>query len=324
MATDCLRSYLRKGRWEYGKEYFRDGVLILPFVHPAAYSEETKNFKIRKDDVFMSSFPRAGTHLTCELIQSVLNFGSTRELWDQQIHDRLQFLQASKEVILGTAPSIEDPGSNPLPRAEAAQSPRLFFNHMSYEFVPNDVKRGKCKVIITHRNPKSTYLSWFYLFRDGFKGMFDWDSPLTWEDFSAAMLTGETKDMPGFCGTWFDFYKQWWENRTPNMFFLNYEALMKDAPKVIMELAKFLEKDLNEDQVETISQHIKFDNLKKSPGFGEAFARLEVLGKGAAPHMRKGKIDDWKNVFTVAQSEQFDKLFKEKMKDTCFPEPIYE
>ncbi|CAH1779082.1 unnamed protein product [Owenia fusiformis] len=249
--------------------------------------------------------------------------GNTSELWNKHIHDRLEFLQFSREVVEGKV-EPDDPGSNPLPPAAAAQSPRVFFNHTSYEFAPDDIKKGKCKIIITHRNPKSTYLSWFYMLRDGLKVFFTRDHPLTWEDFSAAMLTGETKDMAGFNGTWFDFYKQWWENRNASMFFLNYEAIIKDCKAVIKELAEFLGKDLNDEQLKNIEEHIKFDNLKKSPGFGQAFARTKAIAYEDSPHMRKGKIEDWKNVFTVTQSEQFDRLYLEKMKDTGFPEPIYE
>jgi len=34
------------------------------------------------------------------------------------------------------------------------------------------------------------------------------------------------------------------------------------------------------------------------------------------PHMRKGEVGDWRNYFTVAQSEAFDELYQSRLAST--------
>ncbi|CAH1801609.1 unnamed protein product [Owenia fusiformis] len=238
MASDCMRSKLVNRYWVYGKDYYKDGFMPYPHYHPAGYSDECKNLEIRDDDIFFTGFPRSGTHIGVELIQSVQNVGN-KDFLKKHIHDRVEMVHISKDVMTGKV-SLLEYGENPLPRLSAQPSPRFLFGpHLPYEFCPLGIQQGNCK----------------------------------------------------------------------------------DCHKVVKEVANFLGKALTEEQVSDITDHVKFDKIKENPAFGKAFENLKDV---KTAHMRKGKIDDWKNFFTVAQSEQFDELYAQKMKDTDFPQPIYE
>ncbi|CAH1801605.1 unnamed protein product [Owenia fusiformis] len=318
MASDCMRSKLVNRYWVYGKDYYKDGFMPYPHYHPAGYSDECKNLEIRDDDIFFTGFPRSGTHIGVELIQSVQNVGN-KDFLKKHIHDRVEMVHISKDVMTGKV-SLLEYGENPLPRLSAQPSPRFLFGpHLPYEFCPLGIQQGNCKVIVGFRNPKSVYTSCFHAI-DGISDTGIFSERISKEDFMAAILTGDSRNMP-CCGSWFDFHKQWWENKNENIYFLNYENLIQDCHKVVKEVANFLGKALTEEQVSDITDHVKFDKIKENPAFGKAFENLKDV---KTAHMRKGKIDDWKNFFTVAQSEQFDELYAQKMKDTDFPQPIYE
>ncbi|CAH1786071.1 unnamed protein product [Owenia fusiformis] len=323
MATDCMKR-TSGGYTVYGKDYFKEGTGLFPFFHPAAFTDECKNLEIRDDDLFFSGWPRTGNHVCIELIQCVQNNGDLEWLKNTHIHDRMVMLSMDKAFFQSKL-AITEYGENPLIPLAKSSSPRFIWGpHHAYEFSPRGLQKPKkCKVIIGYRNPKSSCYSKYLFMQEWVKsGLFS--EQFSWEDYMAVCLTGDSIKYVGSGGTWFDFYKQWWENRNENMYFLCFERMIKDCPTVIKELANFLGKSLTDEQVKTIADHIKFDNLKESDAFGNAFEQIKSLKEGQSSHMRKGTIDDWKNNFTVAQSEQFDRLYEEKMKGIGFPEQIYE
>ena len=50
----------------------------------------------------------------------------------------------------------------------------------------------------------------------------------------------------------------------PNLKHIWYEELKADQKGVIRDLAKFLGKDLPDDKVDALDEHLKFDKLKKN------------------------------------------------------------
>ncbi|CAH1786755.1 unnamed protein product [Owenia fusiformis] len=308
----------------YGNEQYKDGLMVLPSVRKEAYYD-LSTLEVESNDIFFVTYPRSGTHFSLELVDLIRNNGDCDALRNTHIHQRVVPTMNSPEFMTGKGlKGPLDAGSNPLITAAAKPSPRILHTHASYEFWPEQVKQGKCKIVVMVRNPKSVYTSFYHLVGGMASvpgGMFERQP--TWDEFYAAFIENKSSLVP--FGTWFDFYSNIWKHRMDiPVHFLNYETMVKDMPKAIKELASFFNKSFSEETIKRMCQHLSFEEFKKNPSTGKAFEALKTsLGENAI-HMRKGKIDDWKNMFTVAQSEAFDKLYDKVMAGTEFQQPRYE
>ncbi|KAL6456659.1 hypothetical protein MHYP_G00352030 [Metynnis hypsauchen] len=65
---------------------------------------------------------------------------------------------------------------------------------------------------------------------------------------------------------------------------------------------------------ERITEAVHFDVMKQDNMTN--YEDVSFLDFKISPFMRKGKVGDWRNHFTVAQNEQFDEHYKQKMKST--------
>ncbi|KAJ3610385.1 hypothetical protein NHX12_022477 [Muraenolepis orangiensis] len=59
---------------------------------------------------------------------------------------------------------------------------------------------------------------------------------------------------------------------------------------------------------------VKFDNMKKDDMVN--YSTMEVMDFKISPFMRKGKVGDWKKMFTVTQNELFEETYRKKMRNT--------
>ncbi|XP_033752387.1 sulfotransferase 1C1-like isoform X1 [Pecten maximus] len=118
---------------------------------------------------------------------------------------------------------------------------------------------------------------------------------------------------------WFDYTTAWEEalsstyKDTP-VLQLYYEDLQRDGFTSIRQIADFLELKHSEDFLHKVHTCCGFDNMKNNK---IALAGVKNDRTQAAMY-RKGKIGDWKNWFKVTESEDFDKVYHSRMKDSKF------
>ncbi|XP_023990453.1 sulfotransferase 2A1-like, partial [Salvelinus sp. IW2-2015] len=88
----------------------------------------------------------------------------------------------------------------------------------------------------------------------------------------------------------------------------------QDTRGAVVRISNFLGKNLDDKTIDTIVNKSSFNNMKENPQ-AQNDIQHPAFFKQSGSLIRKGKVGDWKTMFTVAQSEMFDKIYMEKMKD---------
>ncbi|KAM9156146.1 amine sulfotransferase-like [Pangshura tecta] len=254
------------------------------------YIDSLEDFEIRDSDVFLVTYPKSGTVWTQNILSLIYHEGHRDGTENMEIIDRVPWL----EYNIRNMDYFRRP------------SPRLFASHLPYYLVPRDLKNRRAKVIYVARNPKDVAVSYFH--------------------FSSISVVLET--IPDFnvflerflagkgAGFWLDHIRGWSTHRDDfNILFLTYEEMKKDLRGTVLKICKFLGKQLNEKELDTVVEKATFDQMKTDPRANYESMKGNQLEQGKGHFLRKGTVGDWKNIMTVAQSERFDNIFKEKMKD---------
>nr|XP_048311778.1 sulfotransferase 2A1-like [Myodes glareolus] len=114
-------------------------------------------------------------------------------------------------------------------------------------------------------------------------------------------------------GSWFEHTRAWLSMRErDNFLLLCYEDLKQDTRGTIEKICDFLGKKLETDELDLVLKHSSFQAMKENKMSNFSLIPEDAVTNGLNL-MRKGTTGDWKNHFTVAQAEAFDKVFQEKM-----------
>lgn len=248
--------------------------------------EKIAHREIRKDDVLVCVFPKAGTH------------------W---LYNTVRMLKSGSLKYHGTPTWMEFEDFNAI---ENMPSPRVFGSHMRFRFLPEQMKLGQGKVVTITRNPKDLVVSMYHMMSAmgdlGYKG--------TFEGFLRIFLSEE-------CfmgnGTWFSWMKDLQEWKSPNCLVLSYQDFKQNTFENVKKLATFLEVDHEESFLRSVSENIQFSKIKESHNLSTPpnDRWKHITEDGRLPIYRKGQDGEWKTMFTVAQSEHFDKIYNEKVKE---------
>ncbi|XP_063055690.1 amine sulfotransferase-like [Engraulis encrasicolus] len=186
-------------------------------------------------------------------------------------------------------------------------SPRLRVTHLPFKLLPAGLRQKKAKIIYLARNPKDVLVSYYFFHH--FATMLE--TPKNFSDFFEKFLAGSV-----YGNTWFEHIKTYHSHKGEmNMLYVTYEDMIQDLRSVVERVCLFLDKDLSDSQIASVVENARFHSMMQNPCANYTQIPATLLNHEKGSFLRKGTIGDWKNLFSVAQSERFDKLFQEEMLD---------
>ncbi|XP_008046839.1 sulfotransferase family cytosolic 2B member 1 [Carlito syrichta] len=272
-------------------EYFRYKGIPFPI---GLYSPESISFAenapdVRDDDIFIITYPKSGTNWMIEIICLILRNGDPAWIRSVPIWERAPWCEA----IVG-AFSLPD-----------QTSPRLMSSHLPIQIFTKAFFSSKAKVIYMGRNPRDVVVSLYHYSK--IAGQLK--DPGTPDQFLRDFLKGEVQ-----FGSWFDHIKGWIRMQgKENFLFITYEELQQDLQGSVQRICEFLGRPLDEEALGSVVAHSTFSAMKANNMSNYTLLPPSLLDHRHGAFLRKGVCGDWKNHFTVAQSEAFDRVYHEQM-----------
>ncbi|XP_072182183.1 sulfotransferase 1A1-like [Diadema setosum] len=290
-------AYIR-GQHEY------DGICYSNIVLDSSI-EALKSFDVSPDDVWVVTYPKAGTHWMLEIVGLILSDGYPEKIDRSSSSTLIEMIDLDQKL----PDTKEEEEQNPpdmtpfIEKIKKAPSPRVIQTHLRLKYMPQDLLK-KAKVIYVGRNPKDTAVSWFKFVKDDPS-----DVPLTWETVFQQFIDGTIE-----YGPWADHVKEFWEIRQhENLLIVFYEDILRDPVKHVRMVAEHIGRPLSEELLQRVVENSSLSRMKKTYD-----KRAEQLNEPQAESVRlkfvsKGKTGQWKDSFTVAQNEIFDDWFRKEM-----------
>ncbi|XP_060787536.1 cytosolic sulfotransferase 3-like [Neoarius graeffei] len=284
------------------KSVSRPELIEFEGIHMSHYFtdnwENIQNFQARPDDILIATYPKAGTTWVSYILD-LLYFGNIapERQTSMPIHVRVPFLESFFPGIPSGVELAE----------KLTTTPRLIKTHLPVQLVPKSFWEQNCKVVYVGRNAKDNAVSYFHFERMN-KGQ---PEPGDWNTYIQTFMEGKK-----VFGPWYDHVCGYWKKKQTysNLHYMFFEDMVEDTGREVERLCSFLGLSTPIEERERITKSTHFDAMKQNNMTN--YSTVPIMDFTVSPFMRKGKVGDWKNHFTVAQNEKFDEHYKQKMKNT--------
>ncbi|XP_041481307.1 sulfotransferase 1C4-like isoform X2 [Lytechinus variegatus] len=226
--------------------------------------DRMRTFQVREDDIWIVTYPKAGTHWMMEIIGLILSNGYPDKIDRSLYSSAIEMIRVNQKIPRSKEEEQEHPidWSPFMDVIDRAPSPRVLLTHLNYDLLPQDLL--KAKVVYVARNPKDIVLSWF-----DFAGK-NPALPLTMDKAITKMMNDEVH-----WGPWPQHVRQFWELRDhENVTFVLYEDLKKEPAKHIQTIASSIGRPLSE---EVLDRVVKFSHID---AHRETFKKMAESGQG--------------------------------------------
>jgi hypothetical protein len=272
---------------EFGYKYrVLDDVIMPPYITPDRY-ELSRTIGTRPGDICFTGYPKSGSTWLSYILLLLTKNGEIPS--DETLRSCLHWVASSF-----TYPRSRD-------ELEALPSPRIFKSHMPYQMaIGGKPIENPCKYIYIARNPRDVCVSYFHFESDkSWAG--NYDGP--WEHWLKMFLDGQVQR-----GDWFDHVLSWWQHRdADNILFIRYEDLREDFEATVVRIARFLDYPLSQELLARIREKTSFQAMKQ-----DEFSNMHEIEE-LTEFFRQGQVGSWKDLFTVAQNENFDAVYRKRL-----------
>ncbi|XP_030053668.1 sulfotransferase family cytosolic 2B member 1 [Microcaecilia unicolor] len=274
-------------------QYFLyDGIPFPCIAHNEESLDFARNmFQVCDDDVYSITYPKSGTTWMQELLTLIYSNGDQTLSRSVPNWERVPWIeQVSAQMYV---PKLT--------------SPRLITSHLPLQLFPKSFFTSKAKVIYTMRNPKDVCVSLYHYCQL----VLFLENPQDFDVFLSSFLEGDV-----LLGSWFDHVQSWLGTKDQvNILFQTYEELLQDLRGSVVRICNFLGKELDEAAIDSVVENATFKTMKDNKMTNYSLVPSDFMDHEKGSFLRKGISGDWKNQFTEAQSERFDQIYQEKMKE---------
>ena len=269
--------------------YVVDGLVLPKFVKQEDL-DKLKGLSLRDDDVWIVTYPKAGTTWTQYIVHLIHNGGKD-----------------DGKKISDAVPWIETGTDDSPVTAEDLTPPRAFKSHMPYERMPCGLPNSTpCKYIYVARNPKDVATSFYHHYRA-------YHAPgIEWKEFLEYFLADKVE-----FGDYFDHNLGWWAHRDDdNVLFITFEDLKRDPVAIITQIATFMGySHLSQEVIKDIAEKTTFNKMQSNNTVNYSWSSSRRDSQ-APPFMCKGAIGDWKAHFSADDIHRLDKVCQDRLSGT--------
>jgi hypothetical protein len=254
-------------------------------LRTARYLRGLREFRVRRDDVFISSYPRSGTTWLQMIVHVLLSDGDTGFA---HISDVVPWFERTLALGRARAADFE-------PRA----SPRVFKSHLPYRWLP-----GGARYIYAVRDGRDVAVSYYHFHRShlGYEGDF--------ASFFARFARGRLQ------------YKSWWKHvagwqraaaSDARVLLVQYEALAAEPVAIIARVGDFLGCEHAPGRIAEVAESCSFAAMKGLEArFDHATAEPDGMRMQRGAFIRRGEPGGHRDHFTHAQQALFERLSRRR------------